>query len=74
MARRNGDELPKYLEHHSVSRFYYYKNPSMPRKANLGSDRVTAVRMAKVLNSKYRIQIEQRATRMRPRENSLGIL
>lgn len=64
MGRHGTHELPKYLEQHSASGFYYYKNPSMPRKANLGRDRATAVRMAGVLNTKYRIQIEQRTTRL----------
>lgn len=64
MGRHSKHQLPKYLEQHSVSGFYYYKNPSMPRKANLGRDRATAVRMAGVLNTKYRIQIEQRTTRL----------
>ena len=64
MGRQSRNELLKYVEQHSVSGFYYYKNPSMTRKANLGRDRLTAVRMAKVLNTKYRIQVEQRATRL----------
>jgi integrase len=64
MGRLSRNELPKYVEQHSVSGFYYYKNPSMARKANLGRDRLTAVRMAKVLNTKYRIQVEQKAIRL----------
>lgn len=64
MARHNKDRLPKYVEQHKASGLYYYKNPSMPRKANLGRDRVAAVQMAGVLNSKYRVQMEQRATRL----------
>jgi integrase len=36
----------------------------MQRKASLGRNTGTAVELAKVLNSKYRIQAEQRATRL----------
>lgn len=64
MARLNKNQLPKYLELHNVSQSYYYKNPGMPRKANLGRDRVTAVRMANLLNTEYRIQQEQETLRL----------
>jgi integrase len=36
----------------------------MPTKANLGKDRTTAIRLARSLNSKYRIQIEQQSARL----------
>lgn len=44
-----------------LNRAYYYKNPDMAIKANLGKDRDAAVRLAHSLNQKYRTQIEQQA-------------
>ncbi len=64
MARTRKDCLPKYLECHPLNHAYYYKNPSMPTKANLGKDRIAAIRLARSLNSKYRIQIEQQSARL----------
>lgn len=64
MARPRRNGLPKYLEFNSRTRSYYYKNPNMPRKASLGQDDKTAIEFAKVLNSKFRLQIEQEATRL----------
>jgi integrase len=64
MGRRRHDELPKHLYLHSLNHSYYYKNPGMPRKANFGKDRTTAVQLAKVLNTKYRTQLEQRSIRL----------
>ena len=40
------------------------KNPGMERKAPLGKDPKKAIELANVLNSKYRIQLEQKATRL----------
>ena len=64
MARSRKDRLPQYLECHPNNRAYYYKNPGMPAKANLGKDRGVAVRLAKSLNQRYRIRVEQSATRV----------
>lgn len=36
----------------------------MPTKDNLGKDRTAAIRLARSLNSKYRIQIEQQSARL----------
>jgi hypothetical protein len=58
------DGLPTYLECHPINRAYYYKNPSMAAKANLGKDRTVAIRLAKSLNARYRLEIEQRAARI----------
>jgi hypothetical protein len=52
------------LECHPLNCAYYYKNPSMPAKANLGKDQEAAIRLAKSLNQRYRLRIEQRATRV----------
>jgi hypothetical protein len=64
MARARRDGLPKYLECHPITRAYYFKSPSMAAKANLSSDRTVAIRLAKSLNSRYRLQIEQQAMRI----------
>lgn len=64
MARARKDGLPKYLECHPLNHTYYYKNPGMPTKANLGRDRTAAIRLAKSLNSKYRIELEQQSARL----------
>lgn len=64
MGRSLQNKLPKYLEFNSRTRSYYYKNPGMERKAPLGKDARTAIELAKVLNSKYRIQLEQKTTRL----------
>jgi len=64
MSRPRQNKLPKYLEFNTPTQSYYYKNPSMQRKASLGASSTSAIQIAKVLNSKYRIQVEQRATRL----------
>ena len=64
MARPRQNKLPKYLEFNSRTRSYYYRNPAMQRKAALGKDTKTAIELARVLNAKYRIHVEQRATRI----------
>lgn len=64
MGRPRQNALPKYLEFNSRTRSFYYKNPGMSRKASLGKDAKTAIELTKVLNSKYRIQVEQRTTRL----------
>jgi len=64
MGRPRHDELPKHLYLSKLNHAYYYKHPGMPRKANLGKDRATAIQMARVLNTKYRTRLEQRAIRL----------
>ena len=64
MARTRRNDLPKYLEFNRRTGSYYYKNPSMEKYANLGKIATSAVQLAKVQNAKYRIQQEQRATRL----------
>lgn len=64
MARPRQNKLPKYLEFNSRTRSYYYRNPAMQRKAALGKDAKTAIELARLLNAKYRIHVEQRATRI----------
>lgn len=64
MGRPRQNKLPKYLEFNSRTRSYYYKNPGMQTKASLGKDTKTAIELAKVLNSRYRIQVQERATRL----------
>lgn len=64
MGRRRRDDLPKHLHLSTLNYAYYYKNPGMPRKANLGKDRTSAIEMAKVLNTKYRTRLEQQAMRL----------
>ncbi|MGH8195744.1 MAG: hypothetical protein ACREQ8_15290 [Woeseiaceae bacterium] len=64
MGRPRRDYLPKHLYLSTLNHAYYYKNPGMPRKANLGKDRSTAIQMARVLNTKFRTQLEQRAIRL----------
>src|SRR5690606_2862908 len=64
MGRHRRDDLPKHLYLSTLNHAYYYKHPGMPRKANLGKDRATAIQMARILNSKYRTQLEQRTIRL----------
>ncbi len=64
MARQRKNSLPKYLELNPHNYTFYYRHPGMPGKANLGKDEQKAVRMAKALNSRYRIQCEQEAARL----------
>lgn len=52
MAGNRKNALPKFLECHPLNRAYYYKNPGMATKANLGKDRAAAIRLAKSLNSR----------------------
>jgi len=63
MGRLRQDNLPKHLYRHPLNHAYYYKNPGMPKMANLGKDRTAAVQLAKVLNTRYRTQLERRAIR-----------
>ena len=72
MARTRKDGLPRYLECHPLNHAYYYKNPSMPTKANLGTNRTVAVRLAKSLNSRYRVQLEQQSARLEASLNFAG--
>ena len=60
MARNGRRALPKYLERHPLNQAFYYKHPGMPRKANLGKDANAAIQLAHRLNSKYRIELEQK--------------
>lgn len=64
MARIRRNALPKYLELNPHNLTFYYRNPSMPGKANLGKDQREAVRLANTLNSRHRIQCEQDAARL----------
>jgi len=64
MARRRKNALPKYVELNPRNRTYYYRHPRMPGKANLGKNEREAVRLANVLNARYRIRCEQEAARL----------
>lgn len=64
MARPRRSNLPRYLELNALNGCYYYRNPSMPRKSNLGADRETAEQMAVTLTRQYRIKQEQDAARL----------
>jgi enterobacteria phage integrase len=64
MARIRQNSLPRYLECHPLNKTYYYKNPAMSAKANLGKDHAAAIRVARSLNLSYQIQIEQQAARL----------
>ena len=64
MARKRKNTLPKYVEINAHNHTYYYKNPRMPGKANLGKDEPKAIRLAAALNARYRIQCEQEAARL----------
>lgn len=64
MARPRLNNLPKYLEFNRRTQSFYYKNPSMPRKASLGKNAAAAVQLARTLNAKYRVQAEVRAKRI----------
>lgn len=64
MGRNRRDNLPRHLYLSTLNHAYYYKHPGMRRKANLGKDRLTAIQMARVLNSKYRTQLEQQTIRL----------
>jgi len=72
MARKSRNDLPRYLELHPLNRAYYYKNPAMARKANLGKDRRAAIDLAKSLNAKYRLRLEQEAVRLEARVDHGG--
>lgn len=61
MARPRADKLPKYVMYYPENGSYYYKNPTMKEKANLGQDRKRAEQLAQSLNTQYRIQQEQEA-------------
>ena len=64
MARKRRNTLPKYLELNPHDQTFYYRNPAMPAKANLGTDRQSAVRLANSLNSRQRIREQQEAARI----------
>lgn len=64
MSRNRKNDLPRYLECHPLNKAYYYKNPAMATKANLGRNQSIAVTLAKSLNTTYRIQLEQQAARL----------
>lgn len=64
MTRPRADKLPKYLTFYPQNGSYYYKNPSMMEKANLGKERTRAEQFANSLNTQYRIQREQEADRL----------
>lgn len=64
MARRRNNTLPSYLEFSPLTECYYYRNPSMRSKANLGKERSEAVQTAQALNAQYRIKAEQSATKL----------
>lgn len=56
MPRGNSNGLPRYLTLHRPNQTYYYKNPAMRRKANLGKDLDPAIRLASSLNRSYAIE------------------
>lgn len=64
MGRANKDGLPRYLAFHPPNRTYYYKNPAMVQKANLGKDATEAVRLASALNRRFAIETERQAERL----------
>jgi integrase len=64
MARKRRNTLPKYLELNPHNQTFYYRNPAMPAKANLGKDLGSAVRLANSLNSRQRIHEQQEAVRI----------
>jgi len=64
MGRPRKDKLPKHLYRHPLNHAFYYQNPDMPRKANLGKDRAAAIQLAGVMNSRYRTRLEQQAIRL----------
>jgi len=64
MARRRKNTLPKYVELNPHNHTYYYRHPRMPGKANLGKNEPEAVRLANILNARYRIHCEQEAARL----------
>ena len=64
MARIRTNLLPRYLELNPHNGTYYYRNPAMPAKANLGKGEQEAIRLASQLNARHRIQCEQEAARL----------
>lgn len=64
MARPRRSNLPQYVELNRRNLVYYYKNPDMRKKQSLGKDRTHAVELARTLNAKYRIRLEQEAARL----------
>jgi integrase len=60
----NTNSLPRYLSFHPLNRTYYYKNPGMARKANLGRDKAEAVRVVSTLNRLLAIEAERNAERL----------
>ena len=63
MARPRKDELPKYLEFSRLNASYYYRNPSMSKKQNLGKDKDFAIEFARSFNQKHRLQLEKEFSR-----------
>jgi hypothetical protein len=59
--------MPKYLELNPHNHTYYYRNPSMPAKANLGKDFECAVHLASALSSRHRVRQQQEAVRLEAR-------
>lgn len=72
MARPRKDDLPAYLELNKRASTYYYRNPGMERKQNLGKDRKKAVELAEVLNADYRIELAEKASRLQASETRDG--
>jgi integrase len=64
MARKRRNALPKYLELNAHNLTYYYRNPAMPTKANLGKDVERAVRLANTLNARHRMREQQEIARI----------
>lgn len=64
MARPKLSSLPRFLNFHPPNQTYYYKNPGMVRKANLGKEREQAVQTAVTLNKRYAIETAQAARRL----------
>jgi len=59
MSRTKSSRLPKYLELHPANRCFYYKNPSMQTKANLGRQLSEAIELANTLNEQYQRRAER---------------
>jgi enterobacteria phage integrase len=64
MGRPKSNTLPRYLSFRQPNETYYYRNPSMARKANLGRDAEKAIQTALSLNGRHAIESERTATRL----------
>ncbi|HEX7037068.1 MAG TPA: tyrosine-type recombinase/integrase [Pseudomonadales bacterium] len=73
MGRRRRRTLPKYLERHPLNGCYYYKNPSMPQKANLGTVEADAVDVANRLNTQFERDRSRRDAIARASERLDGV-